>query len=352
MTRTRSQQSARLTRVAVLTAFMFGCSSGDRSDTSIEFTGTTMGTSYSVTLADDLSAKDTDRLQENIAFELSRLENVMSTYIEESELSTFNRNGASSWIAVSAELCAAIDEALRISHFTGGAFDITVGPLVNLWGFGPGSAGKKPPQDEKVAAALQSTGFRKLETDCQKPAIRKSDPSLYIDLSAYAKGLAVDEVSKLLFDSDLGNHLVEIGGEIRVRGSNRSGHSWRIAIEKPHDTQRTVQRVIGLSDQALATSGNYRNFYVVDGERFSHTIDPRSGRPVDHSLAAVTVVGERAAWADAIATALLVMGPVAGPAFAEKHEIAALFSVGAQNLIREHRTTMFEPLVVNMEPGL
>jgi thiamine biosynthesis lipoprotein len=352
VTHTRSQQIARLTQIAVLAGFICGCSSGDRNDASIEFTGNTMGTSYSVTVADDLSAKDADRLQENIAFELSRLENVMSTYIEESELSTFNRNGASSWIDVSAELCAAIDEALQISRLTEGAFDITVGPLVNLWGFGPHTTDNRPPRDEKIAAALQSTGFRKLETDCLRPAIRKSDPSLYIDLSAYAKGLAVDEVSTLLFDSDLGNHLVEIGGEIRVRGNSRSRNSWRIAIEKPHDTLRTVQRVISLSDQALATSGNYRNFYFFDGERFSHTIDPRSGRPVDHLLAAVTVVGERAAWADAMATALLVMGPVAGPTFAEEHKIAALFSVWEQDQIREHKTTMFEPLVVNLEAGL
>lgn len=345
MTHVRSRRIVRFVSFAVLFGVISACDRQGGVHTAIEFSGATMGTTYSVTVADEMSAEYADRLQETIGARLAQLEGSMSTYVQDSELSKFNNSSDSSWFVVSPLLCTAIDEAVQISRTTDGAFDVTVGPLVNLWGFGPATADKRPPGDAEIAAAILATGYDKLQVDCREPAIRKLQPSVYVDLSAYAKGLAVDVISDLLLASGKGNHLVEIGGEIRARGSNASGDGWRIAIEKPHDTERTVQRVVSISDQAMATSGNYRNFYISGGQRFSHTIDPRSGRPVDHNLAAVTVVRERAAVADALATALLVMGPVRGPEFAERNEIAALFVVADGALQKEQMTTTFHALL-------
>jgi thiamine biosynthesis lipoprotein len=318
------------------------CHNAGNEHSSIDLSGATMGTTYSVTLVDGRSTDAADALEASIAARLMLIERSMSTYIEDSELSAFNRSDSKSWFKVSPMLCTAIAESLSLSRFTDGNFDITIGPLVNLWGFGATAPTGHFPEDTEIAAALDSTGFEKLATDCQNLVIRKSDESVYVDLSAYAKGLAVDKISDLLDENMVTNYVVEIGGEIRTRGNNQSGEPWRIAIEKPIDTERTVQRIVSVSDMAMATSGYYRNFFIVDGQRYSHTIDPRSGRPVNHRLAAVTVISERAAEADALATALLVMGPVAGPKFAAQHEIAALFLIDEEAAIRELLTARFE----------
>jgi thiamine biosynthesis lipoprotein len=234
---------------------------------------------------------------------------------------------------------------MAISVLTDGAFDITVGPLVNLWGFGPTGSVLEPPTDAAIAAARQHVGYEKLHTDCGHSTIRKDDAALYVDLSGWAKGRAVDAVSAMLDTSGIGNYLVEIGGELRVSGHNSEQRKWAVAIEAPSTSQRVPQAVIRVTDTSVATSGDYRNYFEYGGNSYSHTIDPRTGRPVTHGLAAVTVVHPENAFADAMATALLVLGPEAGPRVAEDLGIAAYFLVRHPTEIEEIITPEFESLV-------
>lgn len=305
--------------------------------------GSTMGTTFSVTV---VAAADIDRdgLGERILARLDDINRLMSTYRQDAELATVNRTPSTDWIQVSERLCAALEHALQLGAKTGGAFDITVGPLVDLWGFGPGPSRNEPPSVDEVEAARERSGADKLQVDCDRPAIRKRLPELRIDLSGYAKGLAVDELADLLDSNDFTNYMVEIGGELRTRGHNASKVPWRIAIELPDANSRAVEKIIRLRDAGVATSGDYRNFFEHDGVRYSHTIDPRTGRPVAHKLASVTVLAERAAVADALATALLVLGPDAGPALARQQDIAALFLVRKNGEISALTTQRFQQL--------
>ena len=326
----------RLIRILVLLACSLGaCSAKQDTLLQLEQSGSTMGTTFSVSIALPSDQVASFRLEDEIIQALARMEHSMSTYIPDSELSLFNATVSTDWQPVSRELCAAIEQSLLLAEFTGGTFDITVGPLVNLWGFGPDGVIHEPPAEAELKYALERTGYEKLDTDCVNSALRKSDANLHVDLSAYAKGLAVDRLAEILDQNKLDNYLVEIGGEIRAQGHNSSGDSWRIAIEKPAESDRSVQTIVNITDMAIATSGDYRNFFDFEDNRYSHTIDPRTGRPVDHQLASVSVVAGQAARADALATAMLVMGPVDGPQFAERNAISALFLVHEGSGINE-----------------
>ncbi len=309
-----------------------------------ELSGASMGTSFSIKLVAPDSAIDRDRLQQEIKHTLLRIENRMSTYAADSELSRFNASNSTGWSDVSTELCGIIESAIGISRLTGGAFDITIGPLVNLWGFGPHGNIAEPPSATEISRARQTTGFEKLDTNCSVPAIRKLQPDVYVDLSAYAKGYAVDQLAELLDKTGLTDYIVEIGGELRIRGRNASGDNWAIAVEKPLAGLRDVQTVIHPGNSAVATSGDYRIIFEYGGNRYSHIIDPRTGRPAARDVAAVTVVSDRAAFADAVATALVVMGLDRGLVFAEREGIAAYFLVRTESGIVEHMTSMFSLL--------
>lgn len=316
---------------------------GDHSLTEYRLSGPTMGTSFSVSVVAG-SEFDKEQLQSRIHDALDDVDSRMSTYRSNSELAKFNQSRSTDWIPVSTELCVAVDNSLAISELTGGAFDITVGPLVNLWGFGPGRSITEPPSDDAIAHAISSTGRNKLQADCEKPAIRKDLADLAVDLSGYAKGLAADEIAALLDQSGVSDYLVEIGGDLRAHGRNASNEKWRVAIEKPNGAGGAAEKIIRVSNLAVATSGDYRNFFEFEGERYSHTIDPGTGRPVTHELASVTVLGGIAAEADAMATALLVLGPKDGLAFAEREGIAAYFLVRDGNNIHAQVSTQFGTL--------
>ncbi len=309
-----------------------------------ELSGSALGTTFSVTLVDPADGIAGDALEAEIVASLESVDALASTWRDDSELSVFNANQSTDWVAVSAEFCAIVEQALEVSRLSGGAFDITVGPLVNLWGFGPDADVREPPADELIDAALQRVGYEKLETRCGEGAIRKMHPEMYVDLSGWAKGFAVDRVAELLDKRSAGNYLVEIGGEIRVRGHNAERRPWAIAIEAPSTTERRPHSVLRVTDAGVATSGDYRNYFDHEGRRFSHTIDARTGRPIGHRLAAVTVIGESAAFADAMATALLVLGPEAGPELAEELGVAGYFLVRDETGINELATTRFDGL--------
>lgn len=335
-----------LIRSLVLIALFLGAC-GEKNETllQLEQSGSTMGTTFSVSIALPSGQAASFGLEGEIIQALARIEQSMSTYIADSELSRFNESASTDWQSVSAELCAAIEQSLQLGDLTNGAFDITVGPLVNLWGFGPDGVIQQPPAKADLDDALKHTGYGKLDSDCANSSLRKTDASLYVDLSAYAKGFAVDRLAELLNQNRIDNYLVEIGGEIRAQGHNSGGDSWRIAIEKPADTNRSVQTIIELANKAVATSGDYRNFFEYENNRYSHTIDPRTGHPVKHQLASVSVVTGQAAWADALATAMLVMGPIEGPKFAERNTISALFLVHEASGINEIMSGDFANLV-------
>ena len=325
----------------VLWSALVAC--GDQRIAEYQLSGSTMGTQFSVVVVTNL-AFDQQHLQTQIHAALEDIEQRMSTYRDNSELSAFNQSTSTDWVPVSKELCGAIDEAIGFGELSDGAFDITVGPLVNLWGFGPDASRNEPPSDEAIDEARAKIGQNYLHADCDIPAIRKDHADLYIDLSAYAKGLAADDIAAVLDENSMSNYLVEIGGDLRARGHNARMERWRVAIEKPDRPGSAVEKIIHISDLSVATSGDYRNFFEFEGQRYSHTIDPRSGRPVAHDLASVTVLGDSAAFADAMATALMVLGPEAGLAFAEREGIAADLLLRNGDTITEQMSTEFKSL--------
>ena len=311
-----------------------------------ELAGQTMGTSFSVKVVVDDNELNKPALDQQINEALTRIDNRMSTWKAGSELSRFNADTSTDWVPVSSELCGIIEAALEISDRTEGAFDVTVGPLVNLWGFGPASGDMNTlPAEDEIASTMLRVGFRNLQADCSKSLVRKLRADIYVDLSAFAKGYAVDELASLLNQQGLEHYLVEVGGELRMHGHNARNEKWAVAIEKPADFSRTVQTVIHLTDRAMATSGDYRNYFEIDGQRYSHTIDSRTGRPVKHNAAAVTVVSDSAGTADALATALLVMGPEAGIKYAERENIAAYFLLRDGETVAEQASSAFSVLI-------
>lgn len=310
------------------------------------FEGSTMGTTFTVkVVAENLTEANQIRLQRLIEDELRAVNGKMSHYLEDSELSQFNRSRETTPFVISQSTLEVFRHAAEVSALTGGAFDITAGPLVNIWGFGPEGRAETLPSDAEIARALERSGYDKLEIDEESSTVRKELPDLYCDLSAIAKGYGVDRVAETLERDGLTNFMVDIGGEVRTSGTNDSGNDWRIAIEQPVPGRRAIQRIVPLSGLAMATSGGYRNFYDVDGARFSHTIDPRTGRPITHRLASVSVVDELSVRADALATGLLVLGPEEGYKLAVEKEIRALFIVSNEDgELWERVTPAFEIL--------
>lgn len=323
------------------------CDNQESGPTQLELVGDTMGTTFSVSFVPNGQKLDKADLEREIKIALTNIESSMSTYDSKSDLSTFNQNQSTSWFPVPMELCNAVATAIELGQFTDGNFDITIGPAVNLWGFGPSEFDGEPPSEAALRNALQNVGYEKLQTDCNASRIRKTDAGVYVDLSGYAKGLAVDNLADIFNRRNIENFLIEIGGEIRVRGESSQARLWRIAIEKPINNERTVEHIIEVPAGAVATSGDYRNYFDFEDQRYSHAINSKTGRPVTHNLASVTVVGTEAARADALATALLVMGPNKGPEFAKQHSIAALFLIRETTYYSEQLTPEFEELLVN-----
>ncbi len=311
-----------------------------------EFSGSTMGTTYSVKVATrDLGEHARAALAREIESQLDRVNALMSSYLADSELSRFNRHTSPDPFLFSDETIEVFRIARQVSEMTGGAFDITVGPLVAAWGFGATDRLPEPPTARERLELRQRVGYQKLVFDPERPLVAKRDPRVECDLSAIAKGYGVDQVGRAISNLGHANYLVEVGGELRARGHKLDGLPWRVGIEQPDSRVRTPRETVILRDTSLATSGDYRDYYEIDGERISHTIDPRVGQPIRHNLASVSVLHEQAVWADALATALNVMGPEEGISWAESHEIAALFLVRDDPRgFRSVATTAFERL--------
>lgn len=306
--------------------------------------GRTMGTTYSIRYFSETDGPSSSQLQQQIDDELIRVNQQMSTYDPDSELSRFNDLRTTDWFDVSVETAQVVELALQISNVSDGAFDVTVGPLVNLWGFGPNRRQAEIPTQEAIAAAKSYVGYQHLSVRMKPPAIKKAIPELNVDLSSIAKGHGSDRVGSVMTANGIENYFVEIGGEIRTQGTRRDGKPWQVGIEAPLENERAIQNVIGLSGAALATSGDYRNFFRQDEHRYSHTIDPNSGRPVTHQLASASVIADNCALADAIATCMMVLGPEPGLDLAEANGWAVLLMQRQQKEIVSTYSTRFAEL--------
>ena len=312
----------------------------------LSISGPTMGTSYSVKVAHPPRGVDEQALKEEIDAALDRIDALMSTYKPDSELSRLNRSKPNEWFSVSPEVAAVIDEAIRIGQLTDGAFDVTVGPLVNLWNFGPErSVTARTPSDAQIRRAARRVGLEHVDVRLSPPAVKKRQEDLYIDLSGIAKGFAVDRIAELLDRRGIEDYLVEVGGELKAKGHKRPGRPWQVAVESPVAGERAIQKVIALEDLAMATSGDYRNFFEEDSIRYSHIIDPRSARPVTHRFGCVTVLDASCMRADALATALMVLGPDAGYKLAIQENLPALFIVKDTTGFVEKATPPFKKLL-------
>ncbi len=313
----------------------------------LEISGTTMGTTYIVKVVNAPPSRDEDAqrdLRGRIEDVLQRVEGRMSTYRQDSEISRFNRSPVGEWFSVSTETQFVISHAQALAASTDGAFDVTVGLLVNLWGFGPTEVTESP-SERALVKARERVGHDLLESRASPPALRKH-AEIYVDLSAIAKGFGVDEVARLLEKVGIGRYLVEIGGELRVLGDNARGEPWRVGVQVPApDEIGTARRTFALREGGVATSGDYRNFFARGGRRYSHTIDPRTGLPTSHALASVTVSAPTAMEADALATALYVLGPEQGTRYAAQHRIAALFIIRRGDGLKEISTPQFAELL-------
>lgn len=312
--------------------------------TEILLQGRTMGTTYNIKVVATIEQVESLHLKEKIDTALKQVNQQMSTYIPDSEISIFNSLKSTDPIDISSGFARVLKESIRLGELSAGKLDITVGPLVNLWGFGPDQHPDIVPSEAILANTRQRVGLSYLHLDGYK--LSKSIPDLYIDLSTTAKGYGVDVVAELIEANGIANYIVEIGGEMRLKGFKHTGELWAIAIEKPildpSGQHRAVQQVIIPKDNAVATSGDYRNYFEADGRRFSHIIDPDTGKPINHNLASVTVIAPSSMTADGLSTMLMVMGEEQGMAFANENDIAALFIYKTEHGFNEQFTVKFK----------
>ncbi len=331
----------RLFCISVLTTIFLTLAvySAVRNDT-VYITGETMGTTYRITLTVPVYKTLSREIKENllkkkIDAELARINALMSTYDPNSELSLLNKHQSSDPFPISSETAKVLNLALEIAQKTNGVYDPTVGPLVNLWRFGPEDRPEQVPSQEEIDSAKQLVGWEKIKLVEQSQndsstklfSIVKSQPNVYIDLSSIAKGYGVDCVTDLLIQNGYRNFLVDIGGELRSKGKNAAGNDWSIGINRPDLTDASLAKTVSLSDKAIATSGDYLNYYELDGKRYSHIIDPQTGRPITHKTASVSVIDDSCMVADAWATALLALGAEKGKPLAKENSLNVTFII-------------------------
>lgn len=302
--------------LVVIAFAVFTWNRDERAPADVLWTGETMGTTYSMRIANArMSMRDLKALQTDITARLVEVSRQMSHYIPDSEISRFNQSASTGPFEISDPFARVLRFAIDLHKKSGGVFDPALGPLINLWGFGPAGRVTKAPSQEEIDSILSSVGCKHLSM-AGETSIRKDVPGLQLNLSAVAKGYGVDEVARTMFDHGLRNYFVEIGGEVVALGHNAKGGPWRVGVEVPDPDAlpgEAIEAVLEITNAAVATSGDYRNFFVdEEGHRFSHILNPRTGKPITHNLASVTVVADDCMTADGIATTLYVLGAQEG----------------------------------------
>jgi thiamine biosynthesis lipoprotein len=314
------------------------------------FHGLTMGSSYTVKLhAPRASEAALAAARGAVAAALDGVVARMSTYDPASELSRFNRHASGSAFALSDDTMRVFEIAQRVSAASGGAFDVTVAPVVDLWGFGPDKRApdkrSQVPREADLRRAREAVDWRALTLDAGAGTISKARPRIAADLSGVAKGYGADLAARALDALGFERYLVEVGGEIRTRGTGAEGRPWRVAVERPDAMPRRAHFVVPLAGQSMATSGDYRIYFEHAGQRYCHEMDPAAGAPVRHRLASVSVVAGDCADADAWSTALFVLGAERGYSLACARGLAAHFiERGAGGRFEERHTPAFAAL--------
>ena len=333
--------AAALIALLLLTA----CDTGDdtASNPVTRLQGNVFGTFYQVTLAGELDQARVEELRTGIEKALDEVDQQMSTYRDDSDLNRLNDADVGEWVSTPADLFHVLERSRSIARKTDGAFDVTVGGLVNLWSFGPEARPEEiPPQDE-IDNRLTEVGYANLELDEEGPRARRQ-ADFFVDLSAVAKGYGVDRVAEYLNAQGHEDFLVNIGGDMIAQGRRGPDTAWRIGIELPEDGPTSAHHIVPLNDISLATSGDYRNYFEEDGQRYAHTISPKTGQPVAHSLASVSVFHPDNTTADAYSTAFMVMGTEASLAFAEEYEVAVLIITAEEEGFRTQVSGEFRRL--------
>lgn len=333
----------RVILLLIVAVFLAACESSTP-ERVLHIQGQTMGTTYQVSWVGQDAAL-VPHLEQQIEARLLAINKSMSTYDPNSELSHINRGLSSQdeqgWIQLSADLAEVLRISLDVWQQSDGAFEVTIGPLVNLWGFGPQAKPEITPSAEQIQHILAQIGSHSLQLDPQQRLLVAKQS--YIDLSGVAKGWAVDELGLLLQQAGIHAYLIEIGGEIAAKGQKPNKQPWRIAIERPqYELNQRSALIVELQNQGVATSGDYRNFYEENGVRYSHTIDPKTGYPLQHNLASVTVIHPSTGLADAWATALMVLGPEKGMQLAEQYQLAVYMQIGENGHFSEQFSSAFK----------
>jgi thiamine biosynthesis lipoprotein len=312
-----------------------------------QFGGETMGTTYLVKLAGAApSAARLERLASDVQSALDGVDRGMSLYRPGSELVRLNRHPEAVPLALSVELYEVLAAGQRVAELSQGAFDVSVAPLVDAWGFGPQKRRELPAAGE-VQARRAAVDYRSLRLDPQHRTATKAHGGLQADLGGIAKGYGVDRAARAIEAAGIGDYMIEVGGEVRTLGRNAAGQPWQIGIEEPDAVPQRARRVVPLAGRAMATSGDYRIYFEHGGRRYSHEIDPRTAAPIAHGLASVTVVADDCMAADALATALIVLGPEAGWAMAQRQRLAAYFIVrDAGGVLHDRATEAFDALAL------
>jgi thiamine biosynthesis lipoprotein len=323
--------------VSMLTA-LTGCWFSERVE---EFSGPTMGSTYTIKYVRGQSSPGIDLLKRETESILAEVDLQLSTYRADSVIEKFNQAPAGSCQVMPAGLLELVDAGYALHEESDGLLDLTLEPVLNLWGFGPQARAEKVPTPEALAAAMSRVGMQHLRRQGEQLC---KDVDLQLDFNSIAAGYAVDKIVQRLSELGVSRYMIEVTGELKAAGLKPDGQPWRIGLEAPQDGQRVAQRVLAVDGYGISTSGDYRNYFEEDGQRYSHTLDPSTGKPINHQLAAVTVVDKSTLRADGLSTVLMVMGTERGLAFAERKGIAAFFVTREGDGFVTQTTQAFEQL--------
>lgn len=301
-----------------------------------------MGSQYHITVVNPPKHLAQQQLADEIASRLASLHAALSSFDDSSQISYFNSRPVDEWVGVSSDLMAVLKESQRTSEITHGAFDITVGPLIELWGFGRRETDDQIPDEQEIRQALARVDYRAIMLDEQKSNAKRLR-DVTVNVSSVGDGYGADAIDALLMSKGCRDYLVDVGGEMVARGLSPRADAWRVAIDAPDEMPGTVYKALRLSDGwAVSTSGDYRNYFEKAGKRYSHMLNPSTGRPIEHSLASVTVIDRQAIRADSLSTALMVLGPEKGLALADSMGVAAYFIVRNKEGFASFQTSTFE----------
>ncbi|MEZ9139665.1 MULTISPECIES: FAD:protein FMN transferase [unclassified Shewanella] len=308
--------------------------------------GQTMGNKYKVTWKEDkITAAKMANIRSQIEVRLETVNQSMSTWRQNSEISLINQAPKNTPIKISADFERVIIEAIRIAELTNNTLDVTVGPLVNLWGFGPDGRIQDLPSDQAIIDAKKSIGIQHIQLT--NHSLTKSIDGLYIDLSSIAKGYGVDVIAEVMEQNNIHNYLVDIGGELRIKGLSLDNQEWTVGIDKPFAYSSGQMEIITPGNSAVATSGDYRKYFENNGQHFSHLIDPRSGRPVSHTVVSATVIEQYSMTADALATAFMVLSVQESLAIANEHQIPIMLIEDKFGKLITHHSESFKKYIKN-----